>query len=566
MILLVCFLVPVLPDLIAQEDEDIRSIVRFMSCDVEDLTDEDIERFSDLLRHPVRINVVKAPELISTGIFTRYQAASLIDYRSRSGQILSLMELASLDGFGDDFVERISPFITLEHYPEYAGKSDNEITARASYRASDSNNRYGYAARYKFRYGEALSASFALSRSLDSGSARPDAVCGSVEGRFRSIPLRFVVGDFNARFGQGLSMWSGVSFTSNTSPSNYMRKASGVTASSSFTGSNVLTGFAAEYSIRHYSLSIMLSAPDIKKNSLESGNMNLMPALNFTWLWRNGQAGLSHCLEFRGLGSGHAAYIPAMKTSMDASACLSGVDLFSEFVYDWLSRKISVLGGTVFPVGEHLDLAALLKTTPDEYAVSVSGSVERCRIVNGNLSAEMILYPVPKVATQDRSLQVKIYSQWQFTLAESLRMTFRLTERLRSWGLLSRTDVRTDVSWSSGCFLVNARLNGLKCRNVSGLCYVEGGVRMSDISVYLRQGLFLIDSWDDRIYVYERDAPGCYNAPAFYGRGVWVSLMTSWKPSRWCRLYLRCGYTCYPFMKETKPGKAELRLQSVFDF
>jgi hypothetical protein len=84
--------------------------------------------------------------------------------------------------------------------------------------------------------------------------------------------------------------------------------------------------------------------------------------------------------------------------------------------------------------------------------------------------------------------------------------------------------------------------------------------------LYLRQGAFIVDHWDDRIYAYERDAPGCFNSPAFYGRGVWTSFMASFKFSRWCKLYLRAGYTSYPFMKENKPGKAELRFQSVFDF
>ena len=75
-----------------------------------------------------------------------------------------------------------------------------------------------------------------------------------------------------------------------------------------------------------------------------------------------------------------------------------------------------------------------------------------------------------------------------------------------------------------------------------------------------------MDNWDDRIYAYERDVPGAYNSPAFYGRGMWSSFIASWKPAEWCKLYLRAGVTIYPFMEEKKPGKAELRFQSVFDF
>jgi hypothetical protein len=98
------------------------------------------------------------------------------------------------------------------------------------------------------------------------------------------------------------------------------------------------------------------------------------------------------------------------------------------------------------------------------------------------------------------------------------------------------------------------------------LTYIEGGTKKEKLSAYIRQGFFVVDNWDDRIYAYERDVPGAYNSPAFYGRGMWSSFIASWKPAEWCKLYLRAGVTIYPFMEEKKPGKAELRFQSLFDF
>jgi hypothetical protein len=65
--------------------------------------------------------------------------------------------------------------------------------------------------------------------------------------------------------------------------------------------------------------------------------------------------------------------------------------------------------------------------------------------------------------------------------------------------------------------------------------------------------MFAVDNWDDRIYVYERDAPGSFNVPAFYGRGLWTSVYLSWKYSRSGSLSLRGIYK--------KPGNAELKIQ-----
>ena len=107
-----------------------------------------------------------------------------------------------------------------------------------------------------------------------------------------------------------------------------------------------------------------------------------------------------------------------------------------------------------------------------------------------------------------------------------------------------------------------------RCVSTGQLACLEGGYRSEKIAAYLRQGIFFVDDWDDRIYVYERDAPGNFSVPAFYGRGVWTSFCGRWKPAGWVRLYMRASMTLYPFMspEKKKPGRAELKLQTVFSF
>jgi hypothetical protein len=69
-----------------------------------------------------------------------------------------------------------------------------------------------------------------------------------------------------------------------------------------------------------------------------------------------------------------------------------------------------------------------------------------------------------------------------------------------------------------------------------------------------------VDEWEDRIYAYERDLPGSFNVPAFYGRGYWISLSGNWKFARWGRVYVKGSLMQYPFMEKKKPGRAELKL------
>ena len=122
------------------------------------------------------------------------------------------------------------------------------------------------------------------------------------------------------------------------------------------------------------------------------------------------------------------------------------------------------------------------------------------------------------------------------------------------------------MSYTSEQIYASSRLNLLRCDGTALLGYLEGGYVRSAFTAYLRVGLFRVDDWDDRIYVYERDSPDSFTVPAFYGRGVWSSAVLSWKPRRWLRLYLRAALTEYPFMDEQKrkPGRAELKLHCVF--
>jgi hypothetical protein len=105
------------------------------------------------------------------------------------------------------------------------------------------------------------------------------------------------------------------------------------------------------------------------------------------------------------------------------------------------------------------------------------------------------------------------------------------------------------------------RSNILNFRSLGALAYIEAGYKSEMFSAYIRGCVFSIDNWDDRIYVYERDAPGTFNVPAYYGKGTTFSSVIGFKP-KWNRLrmryYLRASI-------QNKPGKAELKLQCMFD-
>lgn len=136
----------------------------------------------------------------------------------------------------------------------------------------------------------------------------------------------------------------------------------------------------------------------------------------------------------------------------------------------------------------------------------------------------------------------------------SVRFAARKTDLLRLEG-------RGELKFSVDKFKLNSRLDVEHCKAISWLANAEAGYDSGAFKLWLRGTLFCIDNWDDRIYVYERDAPGNFNVPAYYGRGWNASLTGGWKPSRKHAIYIRLSYVEYPWMTVDKPSKAEVKLQ-----
>ena len=557
-----------------QSSEELEAIMLLTGCaQPENLDEYDVERLCHYLEHPVRINSVSVAYLRSCGLFSAYQAASLVDYRSRHGDVMSLYELSSVDGFTAEKVRALSPFISLAGGGIINGDTDlsHDLAVKGGVAISDGTASGGYGMKYRFTAGDRASAALAFSRANDERLGLPDSWAGHLSWDMRRIPVRFLAGDFNARFGQGLALWNGFSMSGAGKTNSFFRSSAGLSSSWSFTGSNALSGFASELSVSRMRVSALVAFPGIKAKG--ASGAGILPAVNLGWYGRNMSASLTHYVEFA--GSSIRTYIPDMKTSADVALCLHGTDLFGEIAFDWVNMSAAVLAGTIFPCGEEVRSAVHVRYYPstfnpsrssamrsgskcsNEHAVSLSTDYQKkSGGLAAGLSLDLSYRPVPQSGTEN-NVQLKILNDCSVEFSDLFQLKFRFSERLRSWGQKSRTDVRADLVWTWNRFVLCSRMNVLRCKGTGLLSYAEGGYKGDDLSIYLRAGIYRIDNWDDRIYVYERDAPGNFTVPAMYGRGAWFSFSMSWKYARWGRLYVRAA---------KKPGKAELKLQSVFSF
>jgi hypothetical protein len=565
----------------------------------EDLDSYEVERLESLLDRTLRINHASLSKLKETGLLSHYQAVSLIDYRSRHGDVLSYSELSAVDGFGADFVERIAPFISLESSSlpgMVASDSDtsHEIAVKAASKAvigSPAKNpaTFSYALKYSMSGAGPFAAGVAFAKPYDGNGLRPETICGHVRYDLKRGKGKIVAGDFNARFGQGLALWNGMSVGSLATPSAFLKRSSGVSASSSFSGAYALRGVAADVTFGRIRFAPLMAVRHTRKAA------SLLPAANVSFFGRHGQVGITHYAEFS--MTSERASIPDMKTSADFAVCLHGIDLFAECAYDWASGSSAALAGTVFPAGENMRMAAMIRFYPpgysphrsaaarsttkctNEHSVSLSGEAALGEWLNLNgkegfgnsvrrvacsFSLDAACFPEPKEGGDPRDIQLKANTEWTVMLTEAFRLKLKASERIRTWGQAFRTEVRSDLTYMSDPWSTTLRLDVVCSDGVGFLSYLEGGYKTSKMTFYMRQGAFFVDSWDDRIYSYERDAPGSFSVPAYYGRGVWTSFNATWRFARWGRMYARAGLLSYPFMQKKKPGKAELKLQFMF--
>ena len=439
------------------------------------------------------------------GLLSDYQIASLADYRSRSGDILSWEELALVDGFSREWVSVMRPFLSLTS-SRLPGAVDT-VRLRATVLARGTLSTFGAKGRVS---GE----SWRLG-----GTWRGKD--GTFHGEYTWRGFRAVAGDFNVRLGQGLAHWSGFAMESLGTVDAFVRRTSGLSPVWSFNSSGVHRGGALEYSGPHFRGFLFGSA------DTWGGHAD--------WLGRHGQAGVSVLCS-----------TGQWVLGLDARWNWKGSDIVAEVAFQ--NRSVASKAAWRRTFGS-FKMALQGRWIPSrfsgkkngEYALAAGTSFrsDHWQALSGksgfgsstpehqlSLTLDAAMLPIP--GTDPRRLQVRIYGIWDWQFSSTWMLSLRFTERYRNYEF-PRTAVRTDMRFGHGPWASVLRLEGVHCESFGFLNYLEGGYKDSVWAGYLRLSAFWIDNWNDRIYCYERDAPGTFSVPAYSGRGGAIALMGSWK-------------------------------------
>ncbi len=259
-------------------------------------------------KHPLNLNRADREELEELGLLNAIQIDNLLRHIEKNGALISLYELQSIDGFDLATIYSILPYVKifgdnerktwnlneilkqskstlfvrytniLQEQAGYAPISDSALAESPNSRYLGSD--YKLYTRYKFAYYNMLS--FGITAEKDygeeffSGNQKQGFDYYSAHFFIRDIgPLKtLAIGDYSLQFGQGLALWSGLSYGKSAEAINIKKSGRGISPYSSVDENLFMRGFATQFNLKPFSIYAWVSRKMLDANVEGGDSMN----------------------------------------------------------------------------------------------------------------------------------------------------------------------------------------------------------------------------------------------------------------------------------------------------
>ncbi len=210
-----------------------------------------LDELNKLLLEPIDLNRASENDLDQLFILNKNQIANFITYRERTGRIYSLYELQLIPGFSSDIIRLISPFVSLDQSTEKLNarkrakqilllKSEKTLQEEKGYTSENEDSKYlGNSWKYYSRY-QYTSADnkivFGFTSEKDKGEPffksenknGFDFYSAHFQYNSKGILQQINLGDYQIKFGQGVSLWSGFSSGKSALSNSHAYKSQGI--------------------------------------------------------------------------------------------------------------------------------------------------------------------------------------------------------------------------------------------------------------------------------------------------------------------------------------------------
>ena len=203
-----------------QQSGVITSIAEELAADEND--QQGAENFADMLRalieDPVALNSADEKELSRLFFLTGFQVKILCDYVRKNGRIFTIYELANIPGFDQETARMLLPFITLTGDIRETDDTlilhhtllTNLIIKPGTSDTSSIGSPLKMLMRYSLSAGK-FSGGFTIEKDpgeklLSGHPPMPDYLSVNLAWRGKGFVKRVIIGDYSARFGQGVAL------------------------------------------------------------------------------------------------------------------------------------------------------------------------------------------------------------------------------------------------------------------------------------------------------------------------------------------------------------------------
>lgn len=522
-------IIPIAGNLPSPDDYDGAVLLLSGASVIEELSDEEMEKYRRYVSMPLDINSSSFSRLKSCGLLSEIQAVSIISARRRSGDILSWNELSLLDGFSSESARALSRFAVLRSSRPPGQREDlstrQELTVRGMVRTDLNEADESAGLKYSFKLGERAGLNWATRNTYDDS----DFGLGTLSAVWYGSGHigKIVAGDIALRFGQGLSVWTGFSLSGLSSIQSYRRNPTGISQTSSFNSEH--KGFGIDFNIFPH-----ISRPAVYTVSVAYSVTGKLPVVNLTRIGKLSSLGLTATSS--SLSTDFKVGAPLL--SFFGEACWNYPNLMEPPVMNSGCRhSVSAVAGMIWlpEYGRKVGVVARFAENKLQPAAGYESTMLKVNFEGKVDYSKMTEMYKATVASGDSLLNgLKLFG------AVMLRPSFRLSCKLKPREAVPlRADLRMDLDLvrqdyvSSVSLNLHSRTDLEYSRTFSWQTYLEGGYTSSSgkssFSVHVRTAFFHVDNWDDRIYVHERDIPGTFTCPALYGRGMNASVLSALK-------------------------------------
>ena len=273
------------------------------------------EELNIFLNNPLNLNTASREDLEKLHVLNDFQIKSLLDYIKKTGGMLSIYELQLVFGFTMKEVFQILPFVTisetitddsfkfknalkygnhqvflrgqevLEEQVGFSSISDSVLLEKPNSRYLGSS--YKLYTKYKFNYKNKIYWGFTAEKDpgeeFFSGNNKNGFDYYSAHFQINNIGVikTLTLGDFQAKFGQGLVLWSDMGLGKTPYVLNIRKKAQGLKKYSSTNENVFMRGAGTTVSIKNFDVSTFYSNKKIDANIQDSIDNDIASVSSF---------------------------------------------------------------------------------------------------------------------------------------------------------------------------------------------------------------------------------------------------------------------------------------------